>query len=143
MDPILEVEEEEESTSPYSPPMVTPMAQESEQISLSNILHEMEVSKRETFDQLRVDRRQSKISLQEHIQRLELREDERRRRRSSSDDSSHGGRRRRHGHDGGEGAINSHKDNLHQSKFQSSKERMIQTSTLNGSKKWTKFLTFI
>jgi len=26
MDPILEVEEEEESTSPYSPPMVTSMA---------------------------------------------------------------------------------------------------------------------
>ena len=43
----------------------------------------------------------------------------------------------------GEGAINSHKGNLHKSKFQSSKERMIQTSTLNGSKKWTKFLTFI
>ena len=30
MDPILEVEEEEESASPYSPPMVTHMAQESE-----------------------------------------------------------------------------------------------------------------
>ena len=39
--------------------------------------------------------------LQEHIQRLELREDERRRRRSSSEDSSHGGRRRRHDYDGG------------------------------------------
>jgi len=42
-----------------------------------------------------------------------------------------------------EDAINSHKGNLHKSKFQSSNERMIQTSTLNGSKKWTKFLTFI
>ena len=30
MDPILEVEEEEESASPYSLSMVTPMAQESE-----------------------------------------------------------------------------------------------------------------
>jgi len=99
MDPILEVEEEEESTSPYSPPMVTPMAQESDQITLANILREMEVSRRETFDQLRADRRQNEIFLQEHIQRLELREDERRRRRSSSEDSSHGGRRRRHGHD--------------------------------------------
>jgi len=29
MDPIFEVEEEEESSSPYFPPMVTPMAQES------------------------------------------------------------------------------------------------------------------
>ena len=101
MDPILEVEEEEESTSPYSPPMVTYMAQESDQITLANILSEMEVSRRETFDQLRADRRQSEIFLQEHIQRLELREDERRRRRSSSKDSSHGGRRRRHDHDGG------------------------------------------
>jgi len=59
------------------------------------------VSRRETFDQLRADRRQSEIFLQEHIQRLELREDERRRKRSSSEDSSHGGRRRRHDHDGG------------------------------------------
>jgi len=101
MDPILEVEEEEESASLYSPPMVTPMAQESEQITLANILREMEVSKRETFDQLRADRRQSEIFLQEHIQRLELREDERRKRRYSSEDSSHGGRRRRHDHDGG------------------------------------------
>jgi len=89
MDPILEVEEEEESTSPYSPPMVTPMAQESEQITLANILHEMEVSRRETFDQLKADRGQSEIFLQEHIQRLELREYERGRRRSSSEDSSH------------------------------------------------------
>jgi len=101
MDPILEVEEEEESTSPYSPPMVTPMAQESEQINLTNILRGMEVSRRENFDQLRADRRQSEIFLQEHIQRLELREDERRRRRSSFEDSSHGRRRRRHDHDGG------------------------------------------
>jgi len=79
MDPILEVEEEEESASPYSPPMVTLMAQESEQMTLANILREMEMSRRETFDQLRADRRQSEIFLQEHIQRLELREDERRR----------------------------------------------------------------
>ena len=43
----------------------------------------------------------------------------------------------------GKGAINFHKGHLHKSKFQSSRERMIQTSTLNGSKKWTKFLTFI
>jgi len=100
MDPILEVEEEE-SASPYSPPMVTPMAQESEQMTLANILREMEVSRRETFDQLRADRRQSEIFLQEHIQRLELRENERRRRRTSSEDSSHGGRRRRHNYDGG------------------------------------------
>jgi len=49
-----------------------------------------------------VDRRQSEIFLQEHIQRLELREDERRRRRSFFEDSSHSGRRRRHDHDGGE-----------------------------------------
>jgi len=101
MDPILEVKEEEESASPYSSPMVTPMAQESEQITFANILREMEVSRRETFDQLRVDRRQSEIFLQEHIQRLEFREDERRRRRSSSEDSGHGGRRRRHDHDRG------------------------------------------
>ena len=101
MDPILKVEEEEESASPYSPPMVTSMAQESEQITLANILREMEVSRRENFDQLRADRRQSEIFLQEHIQRLELREDERRRRRSSFEDLSHGGRRRRHDHDGG------------------------------------------
>jgi len=86
MDPILEVEEEEESTSPYSPPMVTPMAQESEQMTLANILREMKVSRKETFDQSRADKRQSEIFLQEHIQRLELREDE---------------RRRRHDHDGG------------------------------------------
>ena len=102
MDPIMEVEEEEESASPYSPPMVTPMAQEIEQMTLANILREMEVSRRETFDQLRADRRQSEIFLQEHIQRLVLREDERRRRRrSSSEDSSHGRRRRRHDYDGG------------------------------------------
>jgi len=61
----------------------------------------MEVSRRETFYQLRVDRRESEIFLQEHIQKLELRGDERRRRRSSSEDSTHGGRRRRHDHDGG------------------------------------------
>jgi len=42
-----------------------------------------------------------------------------------------------------EGAMNSQKDNLHQSRFQSSRGRMIQTSTLNGSKKWTKYLIFI
>ena len=96
MDPILEVEEEEESASPYSPPMVTSMAQESEEITLANILRE--ISRRETFDQLRGNRRQSEIFLQEHIQRLELREDERRRRRSSSEDC-HGGRRIRHDHD--------------------------------------------
>jgi len=101
MDPILEVEQEEESASPYFPPMVTHMAQESEQMTLANILREMEVSRSETFDQLRADRRQSEIFLQEHIQRLELREDERRRRRSSFEDSSHGGRRRRHDYDGG------------------------------------------
>ena len=63
MDPILEVEEEEESASPYSPPMVAPMAQESKQIANVNILREMEVSRRETFDQLRADRRQSEIFL--------------------------------------------------------------------------------
>ena len=40
-------------------------------------------------------------------------------------------------------AINSHKDNLHQSRFQSSSQRIIQTSTLNRSKKWTKYLIFI
>ena len=34
MDPILEVEEEEELASPYSLPMVTPMAQESEKSPL-------------------------------------------------------------------------------------------------------------
>ena len=129
MDPILEVEEEEESASPYSPSMVTPMAQESEQMTLANILREMEVSRRETFNQLRADRRQSEIFLQEHIQRLELREDERRRRRSSSEDSSHGGRRRDTTMMVMDGAINSHKDNLHQSRFQSSRGRMIQTST--------------
>jgi len=108
MEPILEVEEEEESASPCSPPMVTPMAQENEQITLANILREMEISRRETFDQLRAVKRQSEIFLQEHIQRLELREDERRRRRCSSEDSSHGGRRRRrHNHDGG-GRRNQH-----------------------------------
>jgi len=51
------------TASPYSPPMVTSMAQESEQITLANILREMEVSRRETFDQLRADRRQSEIFL--------------------------------------------------------------------------------
>ena len=56
MDPILEVEVEE-SVSPYSPPMVTPMAQESEQMTLANILCEIEVSRRETFNQLWADRR--------------------------------------------------------------------------------------
>ena len=67
MDSILEVEEEEESASPYSPPIVTPIIQESEQMTLANSLREMEVSRRETFDQLRADRRQSEIFLQEHI----------------------------------------------------------------------------
>jgi len=67
MEPILEVEEEEESVSPYYPPRVTPMAQENEQITLANILREMEISRRETFDQLRADRRQREIFLQEHI----------------------------------------------------------------------------
>ena len=45
MEPILDVEEEE-STSPSSPPMVTPMVQENEQITLANILREMEVSRK-------------------------------------------------------------------------------------------------
>jgi len=78
---------------------------------------------------LRADRRQSEIFLQEHIQRLELREDERRRRRPSFEDSSHGGRREGSTMMVVEGAIQSHKDNLHQSRFQSSRERMIQTFT--------------
>jgi len=43
----------------------------------------------------------------------------------------------------GKCVINSYKGNLHQSKFESSKGRMIQTSTLDESKKWTKSLTFI
>jgi len=129
MDPILEVEEEEESVSPYSPPMVTPMAQESEQMTLANILREMEVSRRKTFDQLRADRRQSEIFIQEHIQRLELREDERRRRRSSSRTLAMVEEEEGTAMMVVEGTINSHKDNLHQSRFQSSRGRMKQTST--------------
>ena len=42
-----------------------------------------------------------------------------------------------------EGAMNSQKDNLHQSRFQSSRGRMIQTSTQSESKKWTKSSIFI
>ena len=38
------------------------------------------------------------------------------------------------------GVILNHKGNHHASKFQSSKEKMTQTSTLSGNKKWTKFL---
>jgi len=139
----LEVEEEEESASPYSPPMVTPMAQESEQMTLANILCEMEVSRRETFDQLRADRGKVRSSY-----------------KSTSKDLSLGKMR---GEGRGplprilamveeeegtimmvvEGAINSHKNNLHQSRFQSSRGRMIQTSILSGSKKWTKSSIFI
>jgi len=43
--------------------MLTPMVQENEQITLANILREMEASGRETFEQLRADRRQSEIFL--------------------------------------------------------------------------------
>ena len=53
----------------------------------------MEISRRETFEQLRADKRQSEMILQEHIQRLKNREEERRRRRSSFE-SSNGSKRR-------------------------------------------------
>ena len=89
----------------------------------------MELSRRETFDQLRADRRQSEIFLQEHIQRLELREDERKGggplpRTLAMVEEEEGTTMMVV-----EGAINLHKDNLHQSRFQSSRGRMIQTST--------------
>ena len=87
LDPIVEEEEEEESISPYSPPMVTLVTEQDDHTTLANILREMEISRRETFDQLRADRRQSEMMLQEHIQRLENREEERRRMRSSSESS--------------------------------------------------------
>jgi len=62
----------------------------------------MKISRRQTFDQMRADRRQSEIMLQEHIQILEFREDKRRRKRLSSFEDSFGGeRRRRHKFDGG------------------------------------------
>ena len=83
----MEEEEEEESISPYSPPMVTLVTEQDDHTTLANILREMEISRRETFDQLRADRRQSEMMLQEHIQRLENREEERRRMRSSSESS--------------------------------------------------------
>jgi len=51
---------------------------------------------------IREDRRQSEIMLQEHIQMLEFREEERIKRRSSSESSYDGERRiRRHINDGG------------------------------------------
>jgi len=91
LDPNVEEEEEEvESHTPYSPPIVTPLMQPNEQHTLAQILREMEISRRETFDQLSEDRRRSEIMLQEHIQRLEFREEERRRRRSSSESSYDG-----------------------------------------------------
>ena len=97
----MEEEENEESVSPYSPPMVTPVAQQNEHTTLANIIREMEISRRETFEQLRADRRQSEMMLQEHIQRLENKEEERRRRRSSSESSNGSERReRRHNFDG-------------------------------------------
>ena len=71
MDPIVEEEEDEELVSPYSPPKVTPVTQQNDNTNLANILREMEISRRETIDQLRTNRRQREIMLQEHIQRLE------------------------------------------------------------------------
>jgi len=63
LDPIVEEEEEEEPVSPYSSPMVTLVAQQIEHTTLANILREMEISRRETFEQLRTDRRQSEMML--------------------------------------------------------------------------------
>jgi len=87
----------------YSPPILTLMVPHNDQQILVRILREMEMGRRETFEQLRTDKRQSEIMLQEHIQRLKLKEDERKRRISSSFEGSFGGegRRRRHKFDGG------------------------------------------
>jgi len=65
--------------------------------NLVNLIRKMELSIRETFEQMREDNRQSELILHEHIQRLDAREDERwMRRRTSSKDSygDNGGRRR-------------------------------------------------
>jgi len=54
LDYIVEEEEEEvESHTPYSPPIVTPLMQPNEQHTLAQIVREIETSIRETFNQLK------------------------------------------------------------------------------------------
>jgi len=107
LDPIVE-EEEEESIPPYSPVIVTPMAQQHDQTTLAHILRGMEIGKRETFDQLRADRGQSEIMMVKGEGGKGLMEEE--------------------------GTTLSHKDNHVPSRYPSSKKRMTPTSTLNGRK---------
>ncbi|CAJ1969237.1 unnamed protein product [Sphenostylis stenocarpa] len=95
--PILEEIEVEESHEASSPPTITPLAQQGD-LSLIQIVQQLEESRRETIAQLRKDKGQSEMMLREHIQRVELREEDRRRRKSSSRDTyeDYGGRRRHH-----------------------------------------------
>ena len=144
LDPIVEEKGEAESVSPYSPSMVALVTQQNDHTTLANILREMEISRRETFEQLRADRRQSEMMLKEHIQRLENREKERRGRRSSSESSIGSERRgRRHDFDGERRRNNPPQRQHLQFEFPSSKESMIPTSTLSGRKKRIKFSIFI
>jgi len=88
------------------------------------LLRDLELSRKEAFKQLRKDKEQSYLRIQEHIQRLEVKEQEREARKRGLLGTTH------------------HKRSKLQ-RFLSSKEKMTQTSTLSGNKKWTKFLPFM
>ncbi|CAJ1939525.1 unnamed protein product [Sphenostylis stenocarpa] len=66
LSPILEEIEEEESHEAYSPPTITPLAQQGD-LSLIQLVQKLEESRRETIAQLREDKRQSEMMLKEHI----------------------------------------------------------------------------
>ena len=92
--------------------------------TLMRFLRDLELSRKESFEQLRKDKEQSDLRIQEHIQRLEAREQEREARKEVILGITHYKRSKLQ-------------------RFLSSKEKMTQTSTLSGNKKWTKLLPFM
>ena len=90
--------------------------------TLMRLLRGLELSRKESFEQLRKENEQSNLRIQEHIQRLEAKEQER---------------------DAWKRGHATHHKRSKLQRFLSSKEKMTQTSTLSGNKKWTKFLPFM
>ena len=88
------------------------------------LLRDFELFRKEAFEQLRKDKEQSDLRIKEHIQRLEAKEQER--------------EARKRGH-----SRRKPSQEKQTPRFLSSKEKMTQTSTWSGNKKWTKFLPFM
>ena len=90
--------------------------------TLMRLLQDLELSRKEAFEQLRKDKEQSDLTIQEHIQRLEAKEQER--------------EARKRGHSRCNPSQEKQTPKI--PKFKGEND-----PNLSGNKKWTKFLPFM